>query len=149
MGGQIGPAGFCLGVLGRFIGGVPLGQLAVSGVEMPLPDGVFSGVAGLLSELNGKRYAGYEIHMGRSEEARGALISLGNVYGSYVHGIFDEQEVADTILKALCAKKGVSFESLGSFDAKAYKERQYDLLADAVRAGLDMPLIYRILNREV
>ena len=112
-------------------------------------NGVFSGVAGLLSELNGKRYAGYEIHMGRSEEARGALISLGNVYGSYVHGIFDEQEVADTILKALCTKKGVFFESLGSFDAKAYKERQYDLLADAVRAGLDMPLIYRILNREV
>ena len=112
-------------------------------------NGVFSGVEGVLSELNGKRYAGYEIHMGRSEEARGALISVGNVYGSYVHGIFDEQEVADTILKALCTKKDVSFESLGSFDARAYKERQYDLLADAVRAGLDMPLIYRILNREV
>ena len=112
-------------------------------------NGVFSGVAGLFSELNGKRYAGYEIHMGRSEEARGALFSMGNVYGSYVHGIFDEQEVADTILKALCTKKGVSFESLGTFDAKAYKERQYDLLADAVRAGLDMPLIYRILNQEV
>ena len=101
------------------------------------------------SGLNGKRCAGYEIHMGRSEEARGALFSMGNVYGSYVHGIFDEQEVADTILKALCTKKGVSFESLGTFDARAYKERQYDLLADAVRAGLDMPLIYRILNREV
>ena len=112
-------------------------------------NGVFSGVAGLLSELNGKRYAGYEIHMGRSEEACGALFSMGNVYGSYVHGIFDEQEVADTILKALCTKKGVSFESLGTFDARAYKERQYDLLADAVRAGLDMPLIYRILNQEV
>jgi adenosylcobyric acid synthase len=112
-------------------------------------NGVFSGVAGLLSELNGKHYAGYEIHMGCSEEARGALFSMGNVYGSYVHGIFDEQEVAGTILKALCTKKGVSFESLGSFDAKAYKERQYDLLADAVRAGLDMPLIYRILNQEV
>ena len=111
--------------------------------------GVFSGVEGLLSELNGKRYAGYEIHMGRSRGSHGALISVGNVYGSYVHGIFDEQEVADTILKALCTKKGVSFESLGTFDARAYKERQYDLLADAVRAGLDMPLIYRILNREV
>ena len=107
------------------------------------------GNGGNWAELNGKRYAGYEIHMGRSEEARGALFSMGNVYGSYVHGIFDEQEVADTILKALCTKKGVSFESLGTFDARAYKERQYDLLADAVRAGLDMPLIYRILNREV
>ncbi len=112
-------------------------------------NGVFSGVAGLLSELNGKRYEGYEIHMGRSRGSHGALISVGNVYGSYVHGIFDEQEVADTILKALCTKKGVSFESLGTFDARAYKERQYDLLADAVRAGLDMPLIYRILNQEV
>ena len=111
--------------------------------------GMFSGVEGMLAGLNELRYEGYEIHMGRSEEARGALFSMGNVYGSYVHGIFDEQEVADTILKALCTKKGVSFESLGTFDAKAYKERQYDLLADAVRAGLDMPLIYRILNREV
>ena len=110
--------------------------------------GVFSGVEGLLSVLNGKRYAGYEIHMGRSE-ARGALISAGNVYGSYVHGIFDEQEVTDTILKALCEKKGASFKALGNFDWKAHKERQYDLLADAVRAGLDMPLIYRILNRGV
>ena len=44
MGGQIGPAGLGLGILGRFIGSVPLGQLAASGVEMPLPDGVFSGV---------------------------------------------------------------------------------------------------------
>ena len=110
--------------------------------------GVFSGVEGLLSVLNGKRYAGYEIHMGRSE-ARGALISAGNVYGSYVHGIFDEQEVTDTILKALCEKKGASFKALGNFDWKAHKERQYDLLADAVRAGLDMKLIYRILEREV
>ena len=110
--------------------------------------GVFSGVEGLLSVLNGKRYAGYEIHMGRSK-ARGALISAGNVYGSYVHGIFDEQEVTDTILKALCEKKGASFKALGNFDWKAHKERQYDLLADAVRAGLDMKLIYRILEREV
>ena len=110
--------------------------------------GVFSGVEGLLSALNGKRYAGYEIHMGRSE-ARGALISAGNVCGSYVHGIFDEQEVTDTILKALCEKKGASFKALGNFDWKAHKERQYDLLADAVRAGLNMKLIYRILEREV
>ena len=131
------------------MGLLPLETVFQGGKVQTQTNGVFSGVAGLLSELNGKRYAGYEIHMGRSEEARGALISAGNVYGSYVHGIFDEQEVADTILKALCTKKGVSFESLGTFDARAYKERQYDLLADAVRAGLDMPLIYRILNREV
>ena len=112
-------------------------------------NGVFSGVAGLLSELNGKRYAGYEIHMGRSEEARGALFSMGNVYGSYVHGVFDAPGVADAILQALCKKRGLDVSVLGAFDAAAYKTQQYDLLADAVRAGLDMDLVYRALRREI
>ena len=111
--------------------------------------GRFSGISGLLASLSGLSYEGYEIHMGRSEQALPPLIGSGNVYGSYVHGIFDEQEVTDTILKALCEKKGASFKALGNFDWKAHKERQYDLLADAVRAGLDMKLIYRILEREV
>lgn len=30
-----------------------------------------------------------------------------------------------------------------------YKERQYEMLADAVRNGLNMGFIYRVLNREV
>ena len=55
----------------------------------------------------------------------------------------------DTILKALCARKGVSFDALATFDACGYKERQYDLLADVVRGGLDMSFVYRVLRREV
>ena len=112
-------------------------------------NGVFSGVAGLLSELNGKRYAGYEIHMGRSQQQMPALTGSRNVYGSYVHGIFDAPGITDTILKALCARKGVSFDALATFDACGYKERQYDLLADVVRGGLDMSFVYRVLRREV
>ena len=111
--------------------------------------GVFSGVAGLFSELNGKRYAGYEIHMGRSRQELPALSGGGNVYGSYVHGIFDAPGIADTILRALCARKGVSFDAQATFDARGYKERQYDLLADVVRGGLDMSFVYRVLRREV
>ena len=53
------------------------------------------------------------------------------------------------ILKALCARKGVSFDALATFDAYGYKERQYDLLADVVRGGLDMSFVYRVLRREV
>ena len=34
-------------------------------------------------------------------------------------------------------------------DRKSYKERQYKLLADNVRANLDMELIYKILRKEV
>ena len=111
--------------------------------------GVFAGISGVLSDLNGMSYSGYEIHMGRSEEEMPALAGTGNVYGSYVHGVFDASGISDTILKALCVRKGIDFDALETFDISEYKERQYDLLADAVRSGLDMEFIYRVLNREV
>lgn len=111
--------------------------------------GVFDSVSGMLSQLNGKAYEGYEIHMGRSAETIPALMGGGNVYGSYIHGIFDAPGISDTILKVICSQKGIDFEALGTFGMHEYKERQYDLLADAVRSGLDMEFIYRVLNREV
>lgn len=111
--------------------------------------GTFCGVTGMLSGLNGMPYTGYEIHMGRSQKAAPPLQGKGNVYGSYIHGIFDAPGISDRILQAICAQKGLSFEALGTFDLYQYKQRQYDLLADAVRGGLDMELVYRIINREV
>ncbi|MBE6944854.1 MAG: cobyric acid synthase [Ruminococcaceae bacterium] len=110
--------------------------------------GTFGSVAGIFSPLSGMHYSGYEIHMGRSE-AQQILASRGNVYGTYLHGIFDAPGIADTILHALCRKKGIDPTSLTTMDTTAWKERQYDLLADTVRSGLDMDLVYRVLNREV
>ena len=112
-------------------------------------EGIFENIPGLFSCLNGLAYQGYEIHMGRSMECRSAVTCKGNVYGSYIHGIFDAPGVTEAILGALCRKKGLDPARLGSFDPKAYKEAQYDKLADAVRSGLDMELVYRVLNREV
>lgn len=112
-------------------------------------NGVLADVPGMLSGLNGRKYVGYEIHMGRSEQKLPPLMGDGNVYGSYVHGIFDAPGITDGILLALCQQKGISFDLLGTFDLCAYKERQYDALADAVRGGMDMELVYRVLNREV
>ena len=86
--------------------------------------------------------------MGRSQEKLPVLNGGGNVYGSYIHGIFDAPRIADTILKAVCAQKGLDFAALETYDATEYKQRQYDILADAVRQGLNMDLVYRILNRE-
>ena len=111
--------------------------------------GTFRDVEGLFSCLNGLAYEGYEIHMGRSDGTGNVTLGKGNVYGSYVHGIFDAPGITDSMLKAICEKKGIDFEALGTFDPVGYKERQYDLLADAVRKGMDMDLVYRILNREV
>ena len=111
--------------------------------------GTFDGVTGMLSGLNGMSYTGYEIHMGRSQEKLPPLQGRGNVYGSYIHGIFDAPDVSDEMLRAICARKGLDYAALGTFDPREYKERQYNMLADAVRGGLDMELIYRIINREV
>ena len=111
--------------------------------------GTFAGVTGLLSGLNGMEYSGYEIHMGRSQEKLLPLQGTGNVYGSYIHGIFDAPGVSDEILRAICAKKGLDYAALGTFDLREYKERQYDMLADAVRGGVDMELVHRIINREI
>ena len=111
--------------------------------------GTFDGVTGLLSGLNGMDYTGYEIHMGCSQEKKPPLQGRSNVYGSYIHGVFDAPGVSDGILKALCAKKGLDFSALGTFDLQEYKERQYNILAEAVRGGLDMELVYRVINREV
>ena len=111
--------------------------------------GVLSGVEGLFRGLNGLEYEGYEIHMGRGGEKGAPVVGKGAVYGSYVHGIFDKGGICDEILKALCARRGVDFSALGSFDVNTYKERQYDLLADGVRSGLNMEFVYKVLNREV
>ncbi len=109
--------------------------------------GVFADIPGIFAPLNGIAYEGYEIHMGRSGKLPPVICS-GCVYGSYLHGIFDSAGIAEAVLRALCEKKGASFETLGSFDPKAYKEAQYDKLASAVREGLDMELVYDILDRK-
>ena len=110
--------------------------------------GTLNPVEGVLSPLSGMAYQGYEIHMGRSGDAP-AILGRGCVYGTYIHGIFDAPGVADAVLGALCRKKGLSPETLAAFDPAAYKERQYDLLAQAVRDNLDMELVHRILDRTV
>ena len=110
--------------------------------------GVFSGIEGIFRGLNGLFYRGYEIHMGKSKNAA-AVIQNSNVYGSYVHGLFDEDGIAEQIIRALCQRRGVKFEENAVFDFHTYRESQYDLLANAVRTSLDMKLIYRILEEGV
>lgn len=134
-------------------------------------------VTGILSGLTGKAYQGYEIHMGESkwssketEYEQGntcfskidstengeekaissALISNGAyVYGTYLHGIFDEEGICKEIIGTLCKKKGIALDEIYEFDYKQYKEEQYDKLADAVRSALDMKKIYQIMEEGV
>ncbi len=111
-------------------------------------DGTFSGITGMFAGLNGLYYRGYEIHMGQSGNT-GAVVQKGNVYGSYIHGLFDENDIAKNIVSALYEKRGLTFNESAVFDVHAYRESQYDKLAETVREALDMKMIYRILEEGI
>ena len=111
-------------------------------------EGVFRDQGGLFAGLEGLYYRGYEIHMGQSG-TEAPLIRSGNVWGSYIHGLFDENGIADVIVRALYGRAGLEFDEGAVFDVHEYREGQYDKLADAVRGALDMKMIYRILEEGV
>lgn len=121
-------------------------------------------VEGIFKGLSGKKFEGYEIHMGQTSfnnvapltiltENNGNIkedgVCCGNIYGSYVHGIFDSEEVLFEIANALMSQKGLQYDRNSTFDIKAYKEQQYDLLADALRASLDMKYIYEVIEKGI
>jgi adenosylcobyric acid synthase len=91
-------------------------------------------------------YEGYEVHMGRTPG--GVLNERGNAAGSYVHGIFDTAAVSGALVRALFARKGITWDGAAA-DRSTYREQQFDLLASGVRKALDMDKIYRILEEGV
>lgn len=125
--------------------------------------GHFNKLTGLLEGLSGKAIEGYEIHMGRSTfrsdvkvltqltydsiwQTSKDGIFVDQVYGTYLHGIFDKEGIAVEVVAALARKKGIRFEDLDKFDYQKLKEQQYDYLADQLRQHLDMDQIYRIME---
>ncbi|MGI5857228.1 MAG: cobyric acid synthase [Candidatus Merdivicinus sp.] len=102
-------------------------------------------VGGIFAGLSGQPYEGYEIHMGVTD-AQGAVVSAGNVYGTYLHGFFDREEITKAVAEALFRAKGLDPAGVRAFDIAAYKEEQYDKLAAALRGALDMERVYRILE---
>lgn len=125
--------------------------------------GCFSQLEGALEMLSGVSLEGYEIHMGETKFAgdAGVLTRIedtiqgkakadgawkGNVYGTYVHGIFDREDVAKKVAEAIGKKKGLDMSQIKGMDFAAFKEIQYDLLAEGLRKHLDMKKIYEILE---
>lgn len=113
---------------------------------------------GFFSCICGASFEGYEIHMGDTQVKGNPLSCLldgrkdgsyqKNIAGSYVHGFFDKKEISGNIVKALFRKKGLEYCG-ASIDRKAYKESQYDILANAVRENIDTELLFRILREGV
>jgi len=114
---------------------------------------------GLLESCRGLSFDGYEIHMGTivadttapapfrlsrpggwthtSED--GLLSAEGWTLGTYVHGLFHNNELRRNILGSVEAKRG---RRLRPGQDEFSQSREYDRLADLFRASLDMKAIY-------
>ena len=108
--------------------------------------GTFEEMDGVYESIFNQKYVGYEIHMGETKNALGESITYmqeGNVFGTYVHGVFDEGDLALRLIKRIASDKGIELEQ--TMDYQAFKEKEYDKLAQVVRDNLDMEYIYSIL----
>ncbi len=122
------------------------------------PEKTLTRVRGVVTggPLDGAAIEGYEIHMGRTETDDAGFCRLedgrpdgcrsGNVFGTYLHGLFDSGEAADKLAVWLCGRKGIQSETTPAEPRQLYRERQYELLAAGVREALDMDAIYRIME---
>ena len=108
--------------------------------------------------MPGTRLQGYEIHMGRTDTGTAVPFcrfddgstdgaACGNVFGTYLHGLFDSGEAVKKLAEGLATRRGISIPHGRIEERASYRNRQYDLLADAVRAGLDMEKVYEAMER--
>ena len=126
-------------------------------------EGILPELDGIFSNLSKLEFAGYEIHMGKTDFSESGkeieirndalhekkIIISGrnkNVYGTYVHGIFDKGCIATAVVQALAKKKGIWIEEEAFEDYRSFKEKQYDRLADTLREYLNMEEIYGMLR---
>lgn len=127
---------------------------------------ICEGLNGYLKNLGGKKVSGYEIHMGvtnRSNEisdldniykklgevvnyTEGSVNAEGNVFGTYLHGIFDEIDFTRSLLNNIREMKNLDRIESKVSSYKEFKEKEYDKLADFLREHLDIDKIYEIMN---
>ena len=102
---------------------------------------------------------GYEIHMGDTKaldnskafallndnRLDGTINQEGTVMGTYLHGIFDNDLLREKIINQLKKRKNI-VAGEGAFDFKAFKEEQYDDLAQVVEANINMEKIMEIIG---
>lgn len=148
----------------RGMGLLPMETVFADGKTRTRVTGTFGEVGGALFGLSGVALEGYEIHMGVTSLKEGIQSMTAiedfvqkngvkadgaqkkNIYGTYVHGVFDKEEVAKAVVRGIGKQKGIDTENITGVDFQAFKESQYDILADELRKHMDMKRIYEILE---
>ena len=152
----------------RGMGLLPMDTVFASKKTRTRVTGEFLPMKGIFAALSGVSLEGYEIHMGESVRKEGILPATKlmvagnqpeekktegafheNVCGTYVHGVFDKEEVVETLIRILGERKGIDVSSMTGIDFAAFKETQYNILAAELRKHLDMKKIYSILEEGV
>ncbi len=124
--------------------------------------GTVSCASGWLAEANGITVDGYEIHAGQNklgaqavpwlqigDRTDGIMNQNGNVMGSYLHGLFDDGQLFAAIASHIRRQKGLEDEAQAPVSFEVFREREFDRIADIVRASVDMDAVYRIIRGEV
>ncbi len=108
-------------------------------------------IQGVFKSLEGLHYSGYEIHAGISY-ADGStplprfISSDSDIYATYIHGIFDEPQIINTILTALASRKGISLDTSCQLNERDFREKQYDTLAKIIRSNTDIDAIRALFD---
>ena len=106
----------------------------------------------------GAELEGYEIHTGVTE-AEGEPFAhypdgsregcvQGNVFGTYLHGLFDTGTLTEALAGWLCRRKGIDPSDAALIPMEQYRQQQFDLLADGVRGALDLDAVYAAMGLE-
>ena len=124
--------------------------------------GTVTAQSGWLSDLSGMLLDGYEIHAGHNSfgsecvpwltirgETDGVANREGNVIGSYLHGLFDDGQFFSALAGHVRKSKGISENEGETLTMDEFREREFDRIADIVRASVDMDTIYKIIRGEV
>lgn len=104
----------------------------------------FNEIEGFFSVLNGLTCHGYELHNGHSDIRK---MTNPNVYGTYIHGLFEKKEISGAIIEALKMKKGyIRSEDTMYCDYNDYRNKQYDIIADELERAIDFDKLNKIIG---
>ena len=92
--------------------------------------------------FGGQTCQGYEIHQGVSDTDE-AVMQTDHCIGTYIHGFLDNAPVIDFLLRQ---QPTANSQTPTAQSYAAFKEEQYDKLAEHVRKYVDIPRLYQILQ---
>ena len=113
-------------------------------------------------KMQDARVKGYEIHMGETASHEqpfsiiinrnkgivkmndGAVSGNGKIWGTYIHGIFDNDEFRTGLLNEIRAKRSLHMQGIISFQDK--KDEGIKKLAEVVNKNIDIQRFFHTIN---